>query len=158
PSLVLAALLAFSSLATAQVAPDKVLETFTVADGFELSLWAAEPDCVNPTCFDIDHKGRVWMCESVNYRCILHKKPLVRAEGDRILILEDSKGSGKADKVTVFYQDKELHRPLGIAVAKDPTGPGYKVYVCQSPNIWVFHDKDGDGKADGPPEVLLKGF
>ena len=43
-------------------------------------------------------------------------------------------------------------------MAKDPVGPGYKVYVCQSPDILVFEDKDGDGKADGPPKKLLTGF
>ena len=48
--------------------------------------------------------------------------------------------------------------PLGIAIAKDPVGPGYKVFVCQSPDILVFEDKDGDGHADGPPKKLLTGF
>ena len=43
-------------------------------------------------------------------------------------------------------------------MAKHPTGPGYTVFVCQSPDIFVFEDKDGDGKADGPPRKLLSGF
>ena len=68
------------------------------------------------------------------------------------------RATGKADKATVFYQSPELLAPLGIAVAKDPVGPGYKVFVCQSPDILVFEDKDGDGKADGPPKKLLTGF
>jgi putative membrane-bound dehydrogenase-like protein len=144
--------------AAAQVPPDKALQTFTVSDGLEIQLWASEPLFVNPTCMDIDHLGRVWVCESINYRCKLRNQPLRRPEGDRILILEDSKGTGKADKVTVFYQAPEILAPLGIAVAKDPVGPGYKVYVCQSPDILVFEDKDGDGKADGPPKKLLTGF
>src|SRR5437773_7885293 len=148
----------FASLASAQVEPDKSLATLKVADGLAVSLWAHEPECVNPTCMDIDHKGRVWICESVNYRDRLRGRPLRRPEGDRILILEDSTGTGKADKVTVFYQAPEVLAPLGIAVAKDPVGPGYKVYVCQSPDILVFEDKDGDGKADGPPTKLLTGF
>ena len=144
-----------------QVAPDKALSTFTVnAEGLELSLWASEEvgGFCNPTCIDVDHKGRVWVCESVNYRHTLHHQPPRRPEGDRILILEDTKGEGKADKCTVFYQSPEILAPLGIAVAKDPVGPGYKVFVCQSPDILVFEDKDGDGKADGPPKKLLTGF
>ena len=145
-------------LARAQVPPEKALSTFTVADGLELSLWASEPLFCNPTSIDVDHKGRVWVCESVNYRSTLHHRPLRRKEGDRILILEDTKGTGRADKVTVFYQAPEILAPLGIAVAKDPVGPGYKVFVCQSPDILVFEDKDGDGKADGPPKKLLTGF
>jgi putative membrane-bound dehydrogenase-like protein len=146
-------------LVHAQVPPEKAGATFTVADGLEFKLWASEPLFVNPTCMDIDHKGRVWVCESVNYRNKLHhRKTLNRPEGDRIVILEDTKGTGKADKATTFYQSPEMLAPLGIAVAKDPVGPGYKVFVCQSPDILVFEDKDGDGKADGPPKKLLSGF
>lgn len=155
----IATLLVLASLAPAQVPPEQALATMTVTDPeLELSLWASEPMFVNPTCIDIDHKGRVWVCESVNYRSKLRNQPLKRAEGDRILILEDSKNSGKADKVTVFYQAPEILAPLGIAIAKEPTGPGYKVYVCQSPDILLFEDKDGDGKADGPPKKLISGF
>jgi putative membrane-bound dehydrogenase-like protein len=144
--------------ATAQLPPDKALQSFKVVDDLEISLFASEPMFANPTCIDIDHKGRVWVCESVNYRCTLHRKPLNRPEGDRILILEDTKGDGKADKVTTFYQSPELLAPLGIAVAPNPDGVGVKVYVCQSPDILVFEDKEGKGKADGPPKKLLTGF
>jgi putative membrane-bound dehydrogenase-like protein len=165
--------------AAAQVPPDKAEATFKVVDGLQLSVWASEetagvprkkdpndpksPTVVdstwaNPTCIDVDHLGRVWVCESVNYRCKLHGKPLNRPEGDRIVILEDTTGSGKADKVTTFYQSPELLAPLGIAVAKDPVGPGWKVFVCQSPDILVFTDSKGTGKADGPPKKLLTGF
>jgi putative membrane-bound dehydrogenase-like protein len=145
--------------ASGQVPPERALATFTVHDPeLELSLWASEPLFVNPTCIDIDHKGRVWVCESVNYRYKLHPRPVNRPEGDRIVILEDTKGTGKADKATTFYQAPDFLAPLGIAVAKDPVGPGYKVYVCHSPDILLFEDKDGDGKADGPPKKLLTGF
>jgi putative membrane-bound dehydrogenase-like protein len=144
--------------ARAQVPPEKAVSTFTVSDGLEINLWASEPLFVNPTCMDIDHKGRVWVCESVNYRYRLRRTKPNRPAGDRIVILEDTKGQGKADKATVFYQSPDTLAPLGIAVAKDPVGPGYKVFVCQSPDILVFEDKDGDGKADGPPKKLLTGF
>jgi putative membrane-bound dehydrogenase-like protein len=150
--------LALSAAAVAQVPPEKALSTFKVVDGLELSLWASEPLFCNPTCIDIDHRGRVWVCESVNYRHTLHGQPPRRPEGDRIVILEDSHGTGHADKATTFYQSPEILAPLGIAVAKDPVGPGYKVFVCQSPDILVFEDKDGDGHADGPPKKLLTGF
>jgi putative membrane-bound dehydrogenase-like protein len=157
--LCLVSLLIFAPVVSAQVPPEKAEATFTVADGLEFKLWASEPLFVNPTCMDIDHKGRVWVCESVNYRNKLHRRPkLNRPEGDRIVILEDTKGTGRADKATTFYQSPELLAPLGIAVAKDPVGPGYKVFVCQSPDILVFEDRDGDGKADGPPKKLLTGF
>ncbi len=156
--LVCTALLALALPAAAQVPPEKAVSTFKVSDGLEIALWASEPLFVNPTCFDIDHKGRLWVCESVNYRSHLRRQPLKNPAGDRIVILEDSTGAGKADKATVFYQAPELLAPLGICVAKDPVGPGYKVYVCQSPDILLFEDRDGDGKADGPPKKLLTGF
>ncbi len=146
------------STAHAQFSPERSLAAFQMSPGLEIKLWASEPLFSNPTCIDVDHLGRVWVCESVNYRDKLKNRPLRRKEGDRILILEDSKGTGKADKVTVFYQAPDILAPLGIAVLKHPTGPGYTVFVCQSPDILVFEDKDGDGKADGPPRKLLSGF
>src|SRR5438876_5661514 len=108
----------------AQVPPEKALATFTVNDpALELTLWASEPLFVNPTCIDIDDKGRVWVCESVNYRNKLMRKPkLNRPEGDRIVVLEGTKGTGRADKATTFYQAPDFLAPLGIAVAKDPVG------------------------------------
>ncbi len=155
--------------AQAQVSPDKALATFKLSPGLEMSLWASEinpaaptskePFMVNPTCMDIDHKGRIWICESINYRQKLrNEKVMRRPAGDRILVLTDTKGSGHADQVTVFYQAPEIHAPLGIAVLPHADGIGSTVYVCQSPDILVFEDKDGDGKADGPPRKLLTGF
>src|SRR5262245_24636614 len=158
PLLAIACLVSLTGLAGAQVPPEKALATFTVADGLELSPFAAEPQLVNPTSIDVDHKGRVWVCEAVNYRRKAFGRPILRKEGDRIVVLEDTKGVGKADKVHVFYQAPEIIAPLGIAVAPYPDGKGQRVYVCQSPDILVFEDKDGDLKADGPPRKLLTGF
>lgn len=157
--LVLAVFSFATACVKAQIAPEKALATFSVSDpDLQLSLFASEPLFCNPTSIDVDHLGRVWVCEAVNYRQILHGKPVLRPEGDRILILEDTKGQGRADKVTVFAQAPYIQAPLGIAVLKEPVGPGWKVFICQSPDILVFEDKDGDGRADGPPKKLLTGF
>lgn len=155
-SLVLALLLV--PAARAQVPPEKALATFQVVNGLQIELFASEPLFVNPTCMDVDHKGRVWVCESVNYRTHLRKTKPNRPEGDRIVILEDGDGDGRADRATTFYQAPDFLAPLGIAVLKAPTGPGYTVFVCASPDLLVFEDRDGDGKADGPPKKLLTGF
>src|SRR6516164_2125990 len=101
-AIALAALL--PEFAPAQVPPDKAESTFKVSDGLEMKLWASEPLFVNPTSMDVDHLGRVWVCEAVNYRCKLRNIRDFRKEGDRIVILADTKGEGKADKATVFYQ------------------------------------------------------
>ncbi len=161
--LALALLAGLSAPAAAQLPPEKALASMKAADGLQVELFAAEPMLVNPTSIDVDHLGRVWVCEAVNYRRKLFNRPMLRPEGDRIVVLADKDGDGKADQSTVFYQGPDLIAPIGIAVAAYPSpdrqgGVSYKVFVCQSPDILVFEDKDGDGKADGPPKKLLTGF
>src|SRR5262245_24720144 len=160
----LATLLAFTSLASAQpkkggpLSPADAHKALKVADGFQVELFAAEPMLINPTTIDVDHKGRVWVAEAVNYRRKGFGRPIIRKEGDRIVVLVDEKGEGKASKAITFYQGEEIYGPLGVCVAPYPDGKGQKVFVCQSPDILVFEDKDGDLKADGPPKKFLTGF
>ena len=132
-------------------AAKEAISTFTTAEGLGVSLFAAEPMIQNPTNIDIDERGRVWATEAVNYRKYNHLRP----EGDRIVIMEDTKGTGLADKETVFYQGKELEAPLGICVLPQPTGT--KVIVSNAPNVWLFTDTKGDGHAD-KKELLLTGI
>src|SRR6188472_4269317 len=72
---------------------------FRVPDGFEVRLFAAEPDVVNPVAMTWDDRGRLWVVELYDY-------PYTTKEGaknqDRVKVLEDTDGDGKADKVTVF--------------------------------------------------------
>lgn len=156
--LLLGLFISLASLAHAQKSPEETVKSFTVAPGLQVELFAVEPMVINPTSMDIDHLGRVWVAEAVNYRRKNFGRPILREAGDRIVILTDKNGDGKADESTVFYQGKELYGPLGVCVAKDAKGPGYKVFVCQSPDILQFVDQDGDGKADGPPTKFLTGF
>lgn len=141
-----------------QKPPEEALRSLQTLPGLRIEPFAAEPLFVNPTCLDVDHKGRVWVCESVNYRCDLRKAPRNRPEGDRIVVLEDRDGDGKADAGHTFYQSPDFIAPLGIAVMPVPDGPGQKVFVCHSPHLFLFEDLDGDLKADGPPRVILTGF
>src|SRR5215203_961495 len=114
--------------------PEEIDKALTLPAGLAASTWAREPQVVNPTCMDIDERGRVWVAEAVNYR-----KSKLAPEGDRIVILEDSTGSGKCDRVKVFAQDKEILSPLGLCVV------GNKVYVAQSPRMLVYTiDASGD--------------
>ncbi|MBC7978939.1 MAG: c-type cytochrome [Armatimonadetes bacterium] len=121
-------------------------------EGMEIKPWATTPMLYNPTNMDVDHLGRIWVTEGVNYRRYDERRP----EGDRIVILEDTDKDGKADKSSVFWQDKELVSPLGIAVFDNV------VMVSQPPNLLKLTDKNRDGKfsvADGDTrEVLLTGF
>src|SRR5687768_5261122 len=98
-------------------------------EGLEATLWAESPMFYNPTNMDVDAKGRIWITEAVNYRNFNNdsSKVLHHTKGDRIMILEDTDGDGKADVSKVFVQDVDLISPLGIAVL------GNKIIVSCSP-------------------------
>ncbi|MBA4015896.1 MAG: hypothetical protein C0483_01775 [Pirellula sp.] len=131
--------------AAAQKSPEEELKSLTVPDGMELKLFASEPLITNPAAIDIDTHGRVWVAEIQWYRRAAKNPP-----ADKIKVLEDTDGDGRADKVTVFAED--VFAPMSICVAGD------KVYVATSPDLWVYEDKNGDLKADGPAKKILTGF
>ncbi len=138
--------------------PDKRGEVEKKPDLFlpedlEATLWAESPLFYNPTNIDVDARGRIWVTEAVNYRNYNNDstKVLHHEKGDRVVILEDTNGDGKADDSKVFVQDRDLVSPLGIAVI------GNKVFVSCSPHLIVYTDTDGDDKPDSK-EILLTGF
>jgi putative membrane-bound dehydrogenase-like protein len=130
--------------------PENALKGLTVSEGLELHTFATEPMLQNPTNIDVDDRGRVWVTEAYNYRPGINGNP-TSALGDRIMILEDNNGDGKADTAKVFYQGPELNAPLGICVL------GNRVIVSQSPYVWVFYDDNGDDKADRK-EIMFSGI
>ena len=107
----------------------------------------------NPTNMDIDSRGRVWITEGLNYRLSKARNSALGKvdEADRIKILEDTDGDGKADKVTVFA-DRIFPVPMGLAVEEHygPDGKyqGCRVFIGNSPDLLVLEDTDGDDKAD----------
>ncbi|MFO0795980.1 MAG: PVC-type heme-binding CxxCH protein [Gemmataceae bacterium] len=153
-----ALLLVAAGPAAAQLPPEKTLASMKVADGLQVELFAHEPMLINPTNLDVDHKGRVWVAEAVNYRRKGFGRPMLRPEGDRIQVLIDEEGQGKATKAVTFYQGPELYGPLSVTVIPQADGKALRVLVCQSPDILEFWDRDGDLKADGPPTKFLTGF
>ncbi|MCB1231251.1 MAG: dehydrogenase [Verrucomicrobiae bacterium] len=135
------------------VDPTKIpLDLFNVPEGLEITLWAGSPDLFNPTNIDIDQDGRIWVAEGVRYRKHFDRQP----EGDRIVVLEDTDGDGKADSSHTFVQEPQLIAPLGVAVI------GKKIVVSQPPDLIVYTDNDGDRVFDESKgdtrEVLLTGF
>src|SRR5688572_25049091 len=86
--------------------PRALSDQFVLPDDLEIALWAESPMFFNPTNIDVDARGRVWVAEAVNYRGFNNAKqgPLTHAAGDRVLILADTNGDGKADSVKVFVQ------------------------------------------------------
>lgn len=130
--------------------PENALRGIEVAEGLQVTLVAAEPMLQNPTNIDVDEKGRIWVTEAYNYRPSINENPTTD-RGDRIMILEDNDGDGRADTAKVFYQGPDLNAPLGIAVL------GKRVIVSQSPYVWNFYDDNGDDVADRK-EVMFQGI
>jgi putative heme-binding domain-containing protein len=127
--------------------PDPEIErrSFKVAEGFEVTLFAADPLVAKPTQMNFDARGRLWISTSSVYPQVVPGE----IPNDKIVILEDTDGDGKADKSTVFAEG--LFIPTGIE-------PGHGgCYVANSTELIHLKDVDGDGKAD-ERRVLLSGF
>src|SRR5947209_9481462 len=117
----------------------------TVAKGMKVNLFASEkefPELVNPVQMAWDTKGRLWVAVWPTYP---HWKP-GEPMNDKLIVLEDTDGDGKADKCTVFAD--HLHCPTGF----DFYNGG--VLVAQAPDLLFLKDTDGDGKADVRRRVL----
>ena len=118
---------------------------FTVAEGFSVSLFAENPMLNKPIQMNFDPQGRLWVASSEAYPMI----EVGQANPDKVIVLEDTTGDGKADKSTVFADG--LLIPTGILPADDG------VYVAQSTDLLFLKDTDGDMKADEKIR-LLSGF
>jgi putative membrane-bound dehydrogenase-like protein len=130
--------------------PEESLKRMKVADGFEVKLFAAEPDVVNPIAMTVDEKGRVWVIECFEYPKRTAKGMMPR---DRIVILEDTDGDGICDKRTVFAEGKDFPVPFDLASGLEVGYGG--VYVGAPPYLFFIENKnDKPGKF----EILLKGF
>ncbi|NQV26431.1 MAG: HEAT repeat domain-containing protein [Rhodopirellula sp.] len=127
--------------------PDPEIErqSFIVADGWEVNLYAADPQIAKPIQMNFDPQGRLWIASSEIYP---HIKPGEKAN-DRILVVEDKDGDGTADSTTVFADG--LLIPTGVL----PGDGG--VYAANSTELVHFSDTDGDGKSDHE-RVVLSGF
>ena len=122
--------------------PEEALDRMTVPAGFHVELVAAEPDIVNPVAFTFDDRGRIWVTESVEY-----PRSAPGKGRDRIKILEDTSGDGKADRVTVFADD--LNIPSAIEV-------GYGgVWVVNAPDLLFYEEENGEAVSR---KVILTGF
>ncbi len=94
---------------------------------------------------NFDARGRLWVASSEVYPQI---KP-GQVANDKVVILEDTDGDGKADKTTVFADG--LLIPTGV----EPGDGG--AYVANSTELLHLADTDGDGKAD-TRRIVLSGF
>jgi putative membrane-bound dehydrogenase-like protein len=150
-------------------APDEAVRRMVVPAGFHVEVVACEPMVRQPISASFDERGRLWVLEYLQYPVPAGLTPVtvdqyLRTEydripeppprgprgADRIKILEDTDGDGRADKATIFVEG--LNLASGLAV-----GHG-GVFVGQAPYLLFYPDKDRDDRPDGDPEVLLAGF
>ena len=128
--------------------PRIALERLRPAPGYEVNLFASEeqfPEVGKPLAMTFDARGRLWVLTSPTYPHLLPG----RSPGDKLVILEDVDGDGRADTSTIFADD--LYVPMGFEL-----GDG-GVYVCAQPNLVYLRDTDGDDRAD-ERRVVLHGF
>ena len=122
-----------------------------------VTLAASEPMMFNPTNIDVDHLGRIWVCEVLNYRRFRNAQFPERTAGDRILVLEDTDHDGQVDRSTTFYQGRDIDSVHGICVLPDPTSNRIRAIVSAKESVFFLTDEDGDLRADGK-EVLFTGI
>jgi len=170
-------------LAAASDAGETAIKGFKLAEGLKCQLFAAEPMLANPVCLEVDHLGRVYVVETFRHsigvdtgsmgltldqdlslRTVQERIEMLKKrwgnevekftkEHDRIRIIEDTDGDGKADKASV-YADGFNGIPDGIGaglLAFNPPGSapaGVDLFYTCIPNLWKLRDSDSDGKAD----------
>ena len=130
---------------TKALSPEQALDSFQLRDGFDISVFAAEPHVLDPVCMAFDAQGNVFVVEMPDYPY----KPAAGEGNGRIKVLIDSDNDGRIDESIVFA-DK-----LSEATSILPWRDG--LLVTAAPDILYLKDTDGDFKAD-KKEVLFSGF
>jgi len=122
--------------------------SFRLPPGFEIQVFASEPDVRNPIAMTWEPRGRLWVAE--NYTYAEKTKRFELSLRDRVLVLEDRDGDGMADGRTVFLDDVQMLTSVEV-------GRGGVWLLCP-PQLLFVPDRDGDDVPDAAPEVVLDGF
>jgi putative membrane-bound dehydrogenase-like protein len=133
--------------ASPQSAPVPAAEApgkMTLPEGFKATLFAGEPDVVQPIAMAFDDRGRLWVAECLSY-------PTWKEKGnDRIVVFEDNDNDGRFDSRTVFWDQGNYLTGLAVGFGG--------VWACCAPHLLFIPDRDGDDRPDGKPEVVLDGW
>ncbi|MGB1817145.1 MAG: DUF7133 domain-containing protein, partial [Rubripirellula sp.] len=113
--------------------PEQAVKKMAIPEGFDVSIYASEPDIAEPIGFCFDDRGRMWVAENFNYRT---RRDHTDDPVSRIQILEDTNSDGVFDKKKTFTDT--LTFTSGLA-------PGFGgVFVGSPPNLTFIPDADGD--------------
>jgi putative membrane-bound dehydrogenase-like protein len=116
----------------------------TLPEGFQATLFAGEPDVVQPIAIAFDDRGRLWVAECLSY-------PTWKETGrDRIVIFEDQDNDGRFDTRRVFWDKGNYLTGLAVGFGG--------VWACCAPYLYFIPDRNGDDAPDGEPEVVLDGW
>jgi putative membrane-bound dehydrogenase-like protein len=132
---------------------ERAAQVATVPAGYELKVFAAEPDIINPIAFCMDDRARVWVVEGMTYPQRAKTEPGAPewlGGKDRILVFEDMDGDGKADKRTVFMEGLNLVSGIEVGFGG--------VFVGAAPNLIFIPVENWDDPKPGKVEVLLNGW
>lgn len=129
------------------LSPKEAVAKMAIPDGFDVTIFASEPDIAEPIAFCFDDRGRLWVAENFNYQT---RRKHTSDPVSRIQILEDTDGDGVFDKKKTFMD--KLTFTSGMAC-----GFG-GVFVGSPPNLTFIPDANRDDVPDGPPQVLLDGW
>lgn len=146
---------ALDSYPHAGLPPEKAAAAMTVPPGFEVKLFAGEPDVHQPVAMCTDDRGRLWVVEAYTYpRRHPHPGPVLpdaeKAKGDKVVIFEDADGDGKHDKRTVFMEGLNLVSGIELGFGG--------VWVGAAPYLVFIPKNEGEDKPAGEPQILLDGW
>lgn len=126
----------------------EVVARTPLPDGFQMTVFAAEPDVQQPIAMATDPRGRLWVAENYTYSEMqVGYHPELR---DRILVFEDTDNDGRFNRRTVFLDGLERLTSVEVGLGG--------VWALALPQLLFIPDADGDGIPDGPPRVVLDGF
>ena len=132
----------------APVPTEQAVEHITMPTGFQATLFAGEPDVVQPIALTFDDRGRMWVVECLSYPD-WDREPTATGR-DRVVIFEDADGDGRFDSRKVFWDH-------GSNLSGIELGFG-GVWLCSTPNLVFVPDADGDDAPDGEPQIVLDGW
>jgi putative membrane-bound dehydrogenase-like protein len=126
--------------------PEEMVELIELPPGFNVTLFAGEPDVQQPICMDFDDKGRLWVAECYTYSGGPYETKL----RDRVIILEDTDGDGKHDSRKVFWDKGHMLTSLTWGFGG--------LWVLHDGTLSFIPDKNGDDVPDSEPVVMLDGW